>query len=82
MVISNHCRNCQQLSKTEYVEFKFLLQCAMLGFDEVNKDEVTEAATHAYKHDISHYKRIGEVAFKDMLSESIGKERRCIGWAD
>lgn len=77
MVISNHCQDCQELSKAEYLEFKFLLQCAMLGYDEVDKDEVSQAAAQAYKHDIAHYKHIDEVAFKDMLAESIGT---IMGW--
>lgn len=76
MVISNHCKNCEELSKAEYLEFKLLLQCAMLGHDEVDEIEATQAAAQAYKHDIAHYKRIDEVAFKDMLAESIGKKKK------
>ena len=45
----------------------------MIGYKAVNEEEVTAAARVSYKHDIAHYRRIDEVAFKDILSESIGR---------
>jgi hypothetical protein len=73
MVISNHCRRCDVLKKSEYIEFKLMLQCAMLGYEAVDQEEATLVARQAYKHDVAHYTRIDEIAFKDQLAEAIGE---------
>jgi hypothetical protein len=73
MVISNHCRRCDVLNKSEYIEFKLMLQFAMLGYEAVDQEEATLVARQAYKHDVAHYTRIDEVAFKDQLAEAIGE---------
>ena len=76
MVISNHCRRVDVLSKGEYIEFKLMLQFAMLGHAAVDQAEAAEVARAAYKHDVAHYTRIDEAAFKDLLAEFIGEQTR------